>query len=358
MANPSKAIAASLPVLLRCRTGREQAAVSAWSRLLLVGVLLFTTTCIGTLGHMLLGGHSAFDSFYFTLITLAAIGYGEPENVTTAERIFNTVLIIIGISLVAMATATIVQLMLELDLDPRRRTMERAIAALDGHYIVCGAGRVGRHIVHALQQRNTSYVVVEADADLYQQLLEQDVLVIRGDATQDAVLIQAGISRARGLLAAVGDHAVNAFIVLTGKALNPGLHIVARADDEGDELKMRKVGADKVIFPTRLGSLAMANALTRPAVASYLEWAIALDGVDLEMDEIPIAGESQMVGQTLADTNLRASFKVTVIAVRRADGTVVYNPGADTRIAGNDVWIVVGKPQELLQLRSQTALVR
>lgn len=351
MASPAVTIASLVPVFLRPLPGHERAALAAWQRLYIVGLSLVATLLLGTLGHMLIGHMSFFDAFYFTLITLAAIGYGEPANMTQLQRVFNTGLIIIGLALVALATATVVQLILELELDPRRRQMERAIATLKDHYIICGAGRVGRHIVTALRQRNIPLVVIESDVDLVAELREQGVLAMLGDATHDATLLAVSIGTAKGMVAAVGDHAVNAFIVLTGKALNPQLHIVARADDEGDELKMRKVGADRVLFPTRLGSMAMANALTRPAVASYLEWAITLDGVDLEMDEIVISSHSNLQNRSLAQVDLRSRFKATVIAVRRQNGDVIYNPGAETVIHGGDIWIVVGQPDELLALR-------
>ena len=345
-------------ILGRSRPGHEQAAAVALQRLSLTAMALLGVLIGGTLGHMLLNRLGWFQSFYFTLFTLAGIGYEEPSAITDPGRAFNSVIIVVGLTLVAVATATLVQLMFELDLDPRRMFMEHKIENLSGHYILCGAGRVGRHIIDALRQREIPHVVIEAEAGRAEELREQGHLTILGDATEDGTLDKARVRNAKGLVAAAGDHAINAFIVLTAKNINPDLYVVARADDEQDELKMRKVGADKVIFPTRIGSLAMANALTRPILTNFLESALSLQGIELNIDEIMVDPTSELVGQTLQQANLGARFDVTAIAARRASGDVVYNPGATSTIEAGDTWVVVGPASHIAAMRELSAACR
>jgi voltage-gated potassium channel len=310
----------------------------------IVGLVLF-----GTVGFRLILGTGWFDSFYFTLITITSIGYSEPGGMTESGRYFTAMLIILGVGTVGYALSAAVQAVLEFELIKTfgRRKMFKDITKLSGHYIVCGAGRVGQRVIREIARSGQEFVVIESDEAAADKLLSQGNLVLMGDATDDDVLKAAGIERARGILCAVSSDPDNLYITLTARDLNKDIMIVARANEESAIKRLEKAGADKIVSPTVTGSQRMAQMLLRPAVADFIELATMTERLELEMEQIVIDARSPFVGSALRDTGIRSNLDVIVIAIKRADETMLFNPSADAVIRERDALIAIGSHEKL-----------
>jgi voltage-gated potassium channel len=306
----------------------------------------------GTIGFKLLIGLPWFDCFYFTLITLTTIGYGEPPGMTEPARYFTAVLILSGVGTIGYALSIAARAVLEFELVATfgKRRMFKDIGKLSGHYIVCGAGRIGSRVIREIARRGHDFVVIEGDEVTADRLLSQGYLVLMGDATSDDVLKAAGIERARGLVCAVSSDPDNLYITLTARDINKNMMIVARANDESAVQRLQKAGADKVVSPTITGSNQMAQMLLKPAVAYFMEMASMTEQLELEMEQIEINEGSPFINRALKDTGIRSDLDVIVIGIRRVGGKMVFNPAADTVIKEQDALVVIGSHNSLESL--------
>lgn len=227
-----------------------------------------------------------------------------------------------------------------------RMRRSRMLDRVRDHEVICGYGRMGRAVVEALRQAGRPLVVVEKNPEKVASLDELGVPVVRGDATQEEVLVAAGVQRARGLVACLADDAHNVYTVLTARSLNPGLFIVARASEDGAEQRLLRAGANRVVNPYRLGGLRLAHVLTKPAVVDFLELSLGPRGQGLELEEAAIEEKSQLVGKSLQELDLRRKFRIGVVAVQRGQ-EFVPNPEASFRFAAGDVLVVIGTKQSL-----------
>ena len=299
----------------------------------------------GTIGFkLILPALTWFDSFYFTLITLTSVGYGEPEPTTEGARLFTAVLIILGIGTLGYALSSAAQAVIESELLSTfgKRRMYKDINKLSGHYIVCGAGRVGAGVIRDISRSGHELVIIEGDESIADRLLAQGQLVLMGDATSEEVLKAAGIERARGIVCAVSSDPDNVYITLTARDLNKDVRIVSRANDEAAVGRLLKAGADKVVSPALTGSTRMAQMLLRPAVADFIELATMTERLELEIEQVEIGQESPFIGHALKDTGIRSEHGVIVIAIRRSDGAMIFNPFADTIIEEKDALVALG----------------
>jgi voltage-gated potassium channel len=298
----------------------------------------------GTIGFKLILGLSLFEAFYFTLQTIATIGFGEPEGMNTTARVFVVVLILTGVSTVGYALSFAAQAIVESELVSTfgKRKMFKDINKLNNHFIVCGGGRIGSGVVRDIERSGHDLVVIESDEPLADRMLAQGHLVLMGDATNDEVLKAAGIERARGLAAAVSSDPDNLYITLTARDMNKNLMIVARANEEFAIERLRKAGANKVVSPALTGSSRIAQMLLRPAVADFIELATMTERLELEIEQIQIESGSPFIGRALRDTGIRSNLDVIVIAIRRHDGDMIFNPAADTPIEELDALVVIG----------------
>lgn len=306
----------------------------------------------GTIGFKLLLPLPWFDSFYFTLITLTSIGYGEAEGMTEGARYFTAVLIILGVGTLGYALSSAVQAVVEFELFSTfgKRRMYRDINKLSSHYIVCGAGRVGSGVVRDIARSGHEFVVIEGDEALADRLLAQGHLVLMGDATSEDVLKAAGIERARGIVCAVSSDPDNLYITLTARDLNKELRIVARANEEAAVERLLRAGADKVVSPALSGSTRMVQMLLRPAVADFMELATMTERLELEIEQIEVDEGSPFIGAALRDTGIRSEHDVIVIGIKRAAGEMIFNPSADTVIELNDALVTIGSHDSLQAL--------
>ena len=310
---------------------------------------ILALVAFGTIGFKLILGLAWFESFYFTLITITTIGYGEPPGITTPGRYFTVILIVTGVSTIGYALSFAAQAIVESELVSTfgKRKMYKDINKLTGHYIVCGAGRIGSGVIRDIERSGQELVVIESDEALADRLLSQGHLVLMGDATNDEVLKAAGIDHARGLVAAVSSDPDNLYITLTARDLNKDLTIVARANEEFAVARLRKAGANRVVSPALSGSSRMAQMLLRPAVADFMELAMMTERLELEIEQIQIEAGSPFIGSALKDTGIRSDLDVIVIGIKRHHGEMIFNPAADTIIEEEDALVAIGSHQSI-----------
>jgi voltage-gated potassium channel len=317
---------------------------------LILGALILLII-VGTVGFHVHEHWPYFDGFYMVLTTITTIGYGEVHPLSHSGRIFNVFLIVAGVSLLFLLFGTLTQILLEFELRSffGRRRMERDIKRLEGHYVICGAGRVGRSVARELQQKDVSFVLIEPDDEKAGRYGEEGWLIVVGDATQTAVLRQARIAHASGLVAAAATDAINTYIVLTARTLNPKMKIIARASEEDAEKHMLTAGADSVVLPYRFAGHRIAQSFLQPHVLDFIDSATVRLGMDLEISEIPVSPRSRYVGQSLAASRMRSDFGIIVLAIKRGS-EMKMNPSRDDVLAADDFLIAMGEPSALRKL--------
>ncbi len=311
---------------------------------------------VGTVGFRLTEHWNWFDCLYATLMTVSTIG-AEPENrLSHNGQLFNVVLIFLGLGVIGYAIGMLTHGVIQSELGQivGRRRMEREIASLRDHFIICGAGRVGRRIASEVQARGLPLVIVERDADRAQWAEERNMPVVLGDATNEAVLRRARIEQAHGLASAVATDAQNVYVVLTARSLAPGLFIVARASEENAESKLLKAGANLVVSPYSYAGQRMARLMTRPHVQRFIDLALSSLGneLDLQIEEVAIADHSRLAGIRLGDANLRNRLGILVLAIRHKTGNIEFNPSGEDIIEAGDFLIAMGETQQLKDLET------
>ncbi len=321
-------------------------------RPLIVGTLTVAILVIGTGGYALLENWPLFDSFYMTVITLTTVGYGEIREIGAAGRVFTIVLIFLGVGVYLYVVGNLIQFLVEGRIREilGRRKLDHQIKRLKDHYIVCGYGRIGRVLSRYLIGRYLDVVVIEKDPQRLPVLNEDGVLYLIGEATDENLLIKAGIQQAKGLLTVLATDADNVFLVLIALNLNPELFIVARAITDESKRTLYAAGAGKVISPYDLGARRMAHAVLRPTVIHYLEMAFSDEETDIHIEEFPVHEHSRLLGVSLQDSGIRQELNVMIISIRRADGTMLFNPTATNRFRTEDTVIAVGSSKSLLEL--------
>ena len=331
--------------------------MNAFRNLRTILIALLLAAVIGAAGFHFIEGWSWFDSLYMVVTTFTTIGYQEVHPLSTKGRAFNIALIIAGVSLVFLGIGALTQALLEFELRSffGRRKMEREIGRLSDHYIICGAGRVGRSAARELARRPAQFVIVEqSEAKLAD--LERSWLSYVGDATQEQTLREVHIERARGLVAATTTDATNLYIVLTARNLSPKLHIIARASEESAEKHLLKAGADSVVSPYLFAGLRIAQSFLRPHVVSFLEAINTRLGMDLEIGDVAVTPTSSFAGKTIATSRLREERGLIVLAIKRQQ-EMHFNPSPEDRIQPGDHLIAMGEPAQLRQLEQMASTV-
>jgi voltage-gated potassium channel len=308
---------------------------------------------IGAVGYRGIEGWPWLDCFYMTFITLATIGFSEVHSLSAEGRVFTMVLFWTTAGVLAVAVSTAGQALLQSELLSalgRKRRVFKEIGKLRNHYIVCGAGRVGRHVIVEMARRGVSFVVIEQDESRAEKLLEQGHLVLMGDGTDEEVLRGAGVEQARGIVCCLPSDADNVYAVITARGLNPSIYIVARANEEAAISKMRKAGADKVVSPVIIGSHRIAQAALSPAVSDFIELATMAEGLELSIEQVEVGRDSALVGKKLKDSGIRQTYDVMIIAIKRGAQPMLFNPSGEAEISAGDVLVAVGALSELERL--------
>jgi voltage-gated potassium channel len=323
--------------------------LTPFSRLRLALLSLLALAALGTLGYMVIEGWNVLDSLYMTVITLATVGYKEVHPLGPMGQAFTIILIAFGVSIVFWAVTSVFEIIVSERLwhTLMRRRMQNEISRIRDHYIVCGYGRMGQEIVRVFLRTKVPHVVVETNPEQMPKLIEQGIPYIEGDASDDKILLAAGIMRAKGLVTVGPTDEGNVFITLTARGLNPHLHIIARSIREDNEDKLRRAGANRVMSPYTTGGRRIAFAALRPHVVEFLDATVHADHLVFELEDIVVTTKAPFAGKAIKDCGIREKSGATILAVRGVDGALNYNPRSDTVIREGDVLIMVGTTDEL-----------
>ncbi len=320
-------------------------------RRLTVSVLAMIAVMIGgVIGYMSFG-FGLVDALFETVITVTTVGYGELHAFSKGEEIFSIILILLGVGTAAYTFSALIETFVEGYLSGgfRRRKMERQIAAMSQHVIICGWGRVGRAIYHNLRASHADVVVIDVSA---QRISTVEGPYIHGDATDEAVLSKAGIGQARVLITALNADADNLYVTLTGRSMRPDLFIVSRAASDQAVPKLHQAGANRVVNPQDLGGARMAALAVQPHVAEFLDVVMHDGSLDFRLEQVQIFPESPLVGQTLRSAMVHDQTGTLVLAMRGSDGEFRTNPPPTAEIRSGEVLIVIGDADQVASLRA------
>ena len=320
----------------------------ALRKIIFLTSILMALLVLGSLGFVWLEGWSYFDAFYMTVATLTTLGGGEVQPLSKLGRVYTMALLLAGMGVLLYIVTSLARVVVEGEIKAAlgRRKLVKMIKGLKDHYIICGFGRIGEIIARQLKERGIPLVIIENKPENLSRLEESGYYVVAGDATREEVLQEAGIDRARGLVAVVGSDADNVYIVLTARSLKPGLYIVARAEESGAEKKLLRAGADRAESPYEMGGRKMAHAILRPTVTTFMELAMT-EGVEWSMEEVRVGEGSALAGVALKDSGIRQKLDLILVAIKRADGAMLFNPTLETPILAGDTLIALGMRHNL-----------
>jgi voltage-gated potassium channel len=302
---------------------------------------------VGTLGYVLIEGWTPLDALWMVVITLTTIGYGEVQPLSPFGRIFTIGYILAGLGVGTYAMTRLTNALLEGDIAGmiRNQRRRRRLKALDGHYIVVGYGRLGHVVVRELRETGVPVCIIDRDTTLVSgAALDSGIVALQGDGADDAVLLEAGLERARGLAVTVAPVAEAIFVTLSARQLNPDVPILTRVESDESSVKARRAGATAVVSPHIMGGWRMAHGLAHPHATNFLDLATLAEHDDIMLDEITVHAACRWCGQMLRDVDVAREQGVLVVAIRRQDGRMDVTPQASTVVGEGDILIVVGKP--------------
>lgn len=320
--------------------------------LLLGGIIV-----VGIAGYTIIEGWTLTDAVYMTIITIATVGFSEVHALSPLGKIFTIVLIASGVTAAAYAIGRFLEFLLEGYFSEVMggRSMKKRIDQLHNHYIICGFGRVGEQVARELKRAGAAFVVLDANPEIKRFLDSEEVLYIQGDASDEQTLREAGIEKAKGLVSVVDSDADNVYVTLTARSLNPDLFIIARSNLESSDYKLKRAGANRVVSPYSLGGRRIANMVLKPAVSDFLD--IVMHGEETEylLEEMQIGEDSPLKGLTMAESDIRRKYGVSVLGIFRKNGSHDPEIHDDTRIGGGDRLIVIGTRTQLDKLEEASS---
>ena len=318
--------------------------------LILIPTVLMTA---GTVGYYLLEEpYSLFDALYMTVITLTTVGYAEVHPLSPPGRVFTIILLLVGVLTFFYTVTELVRVVISGEVQQLlgKRRMERSLAGLSNHMIICGYGRMGRHVCWEFSREGLPFVIVDRRPEVLRDFDLAHGIALEGDATSDEVLKRAGVERARALVTVAASDADNLFITLSARLLNDKLFIVARAEGELAEQKLRRAGANRVVTPYAIGGTKVAHAVLRPNVVDFIELATATEHLDLQIEETTIQPLSPLTGKTLRASRLRDDLGLIVVAIKKPQGHMIYTPPGEQVIEAGDTLIALGRRPQLDRL--------
>ncbi len=288
------------------------------------------------------------DSLFMVLTSITTVGYEEVHPLDTVGRVFTMTVIVGGVGTMLYTLGIFGELLVDgrLGRYARMRGMERRIADLKDHFIVCGYGRMGTRVTQEFRQLETPFVVVESNAESLERLRGADLLYVEGDATSDESLLKAGILRAKGLVTAVDSDERNVFITLTARALNPALFIVARSSFQDSVEKLRRAGANQVVSPYLMGAHRMAAMAVRPVAVDVLDTVLNGENIDLVVEELLVPSASRLLGRSLADSGMREAG-ANILAIRKRSGQLRINPPDSQVLESDDLLVAIGTRKQM-----------
>lgn len=317
---------------------------------------LVLMTAIGTAGYVLIEGATVFDAYYMTIITLASVGYEEVVPLSRAGRLFTSILIVSNLGLFTYAISTIAHVFAEGGFSKliTEYTMLEKIRALKNHTIVCGFGRHATEVAQELAKQSIDFVVVEREKPKVQLLGEaSQYLYVEGDATDDNILREAGIERAESLVVTLPSDSDNIFIIITARQLNPRLRIICRSNQQADEAKLRRAGADHVVMPERIGGFYMATLVNKPDLVEFFNLLSNMGPANVVFEELPVRNLlPKYQGRTIEESHLTTDCRIPIIAIRQPDGQYVLNPPPSTPLQPDTHIVVFGNPEQMKKFRA------
>lgn len=310
---------------------------------------------VGVVGYMLLLDVSWIDALYMTVITISTVGFGEVGVRSTDSEIFSVFMIFLGVGVVGYTFTTVVAMFVEGKVRDlwKGSKMDRKIAALKEHYIICGSGELAEVIIRSFLDEGLDFVVVtdkRADLDEYST---HDILVVEGQSTEESVLLHAGIERAKGLVSTLDTEVDNIVTVLTAKNLNPSVYIIANAITKSGAEKLRKVGADKTLSATEISGKRMASLMIRPNIISFLDVVTRMGDMELDLEEVIVKDGSYLENKNLLEAQIPSKTGLVVLAIKKKeDGRFLFNPPVQYTFRLGDVLIVLGREEQVDKLKS------
>jgi voltage-gated potassium channel len=307
----------------------------------------------GVFGYMVFEGWGITDALYMTVITLTTVGYREVRALDATGQLWTMLLLITGVGTLFYAAVSSVELVVEGTIRGyfRRRRMESAISKLSGHQLLCGYGRVGRQVAAEFASDGVPFVVIDQDPETVEECLAEGYLAILGEASDDAVLEEAGVRRARGLVAAVDSDADNVFVVLSARKLNPELHIVARASSDESAAKLEMAGAERTLSPYAVGGRRLASLATQPLIVDFLDIVTRGEkGIEFRLEEFDVPEDSFIADRTIGELRIGERTGAMILATRNKEGTFDTTPSAKGRLRAGDTLIVLGTREQIARL--------
>jgi voltage-gated potassium channel len=325
---------------------------SSLQRIRLGAVVLAVIVLVAIVGYRL-AGYDWVESVWMTTVTISSVGYGERSSHGTTFQLFTVGVIIVGMSAAGYTVGGLVQMMFEGEFQRAvgHRRIARGIERLNDHVIICGYGRMGQVLADDLHRRKRPFVVVDENLERLAEAEVRQYLFVSGDATEEDTLLSAGVQRAKTLVTCLPTDVANVFITLTSRNLHSSIQIIARAEFRTSEKKLRQAGANKIVMPAITGGRQMARMITRPSTADLLELLSESSFMDVEMDEVLVPNSSPMAGASVSQTDVHRRFQLLVVAVKKADGEMVFGPGADYTFEAGDVVIVLGRTESVQRFR-------
>ena len=327
--------------------------MTARLRIILACALLTATAVAGAVGFMLVEGWSFGESLYMAVITVSTVGYGEVQPLSSAGRVLAVAVILVAVGALGFSATSIGVYLAEGHFlhDLRRKRMERALRRLHDHFIICGGGLFGREVAAEFARSQASYAVVDLDPDRCDLAGTPGLPFVTGDAGDDQALREAGVERAKGLVAALPEDDANLYVVLTARQLNPGLTIITQAVEQRSIDKLRLAGADRVVSPYLIAGRAMASALLRPSVVNFLDEALYRETTPLQIEQLQVPVHSPLAGKSVDGAGVGTATGATVVAIHRADGSLVSAAEAlAATVHGGDILVAVGTDEQLVAL--------
>lgn len=319
-------------------------------------VLFFTSILTGILGFVWIEGYNWLDAFYMTVITISTVGYTEVQPLTSSGKIFASILILLNIGIFAYTLSVFSNYVIDGKIFKRmhENLVNQKIQNLENHVIICGRGRYGGEIVEHFAQRNIPFVIIDNSEEVIENIQNQEALILHiyGDATDDEVLLEAGLERARALICALSDDADNIFTVLTARQLNNNINIISRANQLRSQPKMKLAGANHVIMPQQIGGFYMATLVSKPGAIEFFshitnDYESDIGFEELMYETIP----KEYCNKTIRELNIRAHSGANIIGFKKRNGTYLVNPGPDVKITPDTSFIVLGNRKQLNKLK-------
>jgi len=318
-------------------------------KLLIASFLLFLILVLGTVGYVLIEGWGIIDSFYTTVTTISTVGYGDFTPATRQGRLFTVLLVLFGVGTMLYSVSMFAEMMVEDRLKKvlGRGSMENRIERMKNHYIICGFGRMGSLICRELAEEKAPFVIIEKNPDVIQRLDDEGYVYLKGDATDDKSLLRAGIKRAKGVVCVLSTDAENLYVILTAKELHAGIYILSRCEEEVSEHRLLRAGADRVVSPYKMGGMRMAMAILKPAMMDFIEITTRRQSLELRMEEMPLSEDSSFIGKSLEASEIRKSYGLIIVAVKKDSGKMIFNPQAGYIIEKGDRLIALGEDDDV-----------